>query len=67
MPWHVDNAGALHCNGFGLESLLAGHFDKDSVHWRGAWYVIVLGSVHWEKVLSLVEYTLGEQTSLIDH
>ena len=35
MLWHEDSAAALKCNDYGLESLLAGHLDKGSVHWRG--------------------------------
>ena len=34
MLWHVESAPALKCNGYGLESWLAGHLEKDSVHWR---------------------------------
>ena len=45
--WHVDNAGVLKCNGYGLESLLEGHLDKVGVHWREAWYVNVQDSVRW--------------------
>ena len=33
--WHVDSAAALKCNGYGLELLLAGYFEKGGVHWRG--------------------------------
>ena len=33
--WHVDSAATLKCNVYRLEPLLAGHLDKDSVHWRG--------------------------------
>ena len=32
--WQVDSAAALKCNGYGLESSLAGHLDKGSVHWK---------------------------------
>ena len=46
MLWSVDSAAALKCNGYGLESLLPGHLEKGSVHWRGLWYVNVQGSVH---------------------
>ena len=35
MLWHVDSAPALKCIGSGLKSLLAGHLEKDSAHWRG--------------------------------
>ena len=31
----MDRAAALKCNDYGLESLLAGHLAKGSVHWRG--------------------------------
>ena len=34
MLWHVDSAPALKCNGYGLESWLAGHLDKSIIHWR---------------------------------
>ena len=32
--WCVDSAAALKCNGYGLESWLAGHLNKGSVHWK---------------------------------
>ena len=35
MLWHMDNAAAMKCNGERLESSLAGHLDKGSVHWWG--------------------------------
>ena len=41
MRWCVDSAAALKYNGYRLESPLGGNFDKDSVHWRGPWYVNV--------------------------
>ena len=44
------SAAALKCNGYGLESWLAGHLHQGSVHWRGAWYVNVWDSVCWEGV-----------------
>ena len=39
--WHVDSAAVLKCNGYELESLLAGHLVKDSVPYTGggAWNV----------------------------
>ena len=33
--WCVDGAATLKCNGYELESLLVGHLDNGSVHWRG--------------------------------
>ena len=30
--WCMDGGAALKCNGYGLESLLAGHLVKGSVH-----------------------------------
>ena len=35
MLWHADSTVALKCNGYGLESWLAGHLEKGCVHWRG--------------------------------
>ena len=35
MVWHMDSAAAVKCIGYRLESLLAGHFNKGSVYWRG--------------------------------
>ena len=34
MMWRMDSAPALKYNGYALESLLAGHIEKGSVHWR---------------------------------
>ena len=34
--WRVDSAAALKCRRYELESLLAGHLEKGSVHWRRA-------------------------------
>ena len=42
MLWHMNSALVLKCNGCGLESWLAEHLKKDSVHWRerpGMWNV----------------------------
>ena len=36
MLWCVDVAAAFKCNGYRLESLLVGHLEKGSVHWRGS-------------------------------
>ena len=58
---HVDSAAASKCNGFRLESLQAGHLEKNSVYWRGAQYVNVQGSVQWEGVYSVKECRLGVQ------
>ena len=33
--WCMNSATALRCNGYGLESWLARHLKKGSVHWRG--------------------------------
>ena len=33
--WRVGGAPALKCNGYGLESWLAGRLEKGSVHWSG--------------------------------
>ena len=35
MLWCIDSAPALKYKGYELESWLAGHFNKDSVQWRG--------------------------------
>ena len=35
MLWCVDSAPVLKCYGSELESWLAGHVEKGSVHWRG--------------------------------
>ena len=32
--WRIDSAPALKCNDYQLESWLAGHLKKGSVHWR---------------------------------
>ena len=32
--WRVDGAAALKCNGYRLESSLAGHLDKRNAQWR---------------------------------
>ena len=32
MLWYVDGAPVLKCNGYGLESWLAGQLEKGSVH-----------------------------------
>ena len=37
--WSLDSTAALKCNGYGSESLLVGHSDKDSENWKGLWYV----------------------------
>ena len=34
MLWHMDSAPALKCNGYKLESWLAGDLEKGSVDWR---------------------------------
>ena len=58
--WHMGRAAALKCNGY-KESWQAGHLDKGSVHCRGAWYVNVGDSVHWEDTVwgSVQVYTGG--------
>ena len=63
----VDSAAALKCNGSGLLSWLAGHFEKGSVRWRGPKYVNACGSVglHWERVYSVRKCTPGLQSSFI--
>ena len=33
--WCMDSVAALQCNGYGLDSSLAGYLDKGSVHWKG--------------------------------
>ena len=59
--WVVE---LLECNGYGLQSLLAGHLKKDSVHWRGAQYENVHGRVHWKGVQSVGGCTLVLQVFL---
>ena len=44
----MDSAAAMKCNNYRLESSLAGHLDKSSVHWRGAQYENVENSVPWD-------------------
>ena len=55
----MDSAAALKCNGCGLESFLAGHFGKGSVHlgFEHVEYVNVRGSVHWECRLRVQIFT----------
>ena len=35
MLWCMDGVSALKYNDYGLESWMAGHLQKGSVHWRG--------------------------------
>ena len=46
--WLLNSATALKYNDYGLESTLEGHLNKGRVHWRGAQYVNIQGSVNWE-------------------
>ena len=45
----MNHPAASKCNGYGLESLLAGYLDKGSLHCRDP-VCEFLGSVHWEGV-----------------
>ena len=63
MLWFVDSAPALKYHGYRLQSWLAGHLEKGSVHWRvrpGTLCVL------WEGVYS-VEMNIGSATFLIDY
>ena len=55
---HIDGAPALKYNDDRLESWLAGHLEKGSVHWRQARYVNVHESAQWEEVYSVGVCTL---------
>ena len=47
--------------GYGFKLSLPQQLDKGSVHWREAWYVYVLGNVHWQGVYSVGECSLEVQ------
>ena len=56
----MDSAAAFKCDGYRLESLLAGHIDKVSVHLRG-------GSMWIYEECTLGANYTGENSYLICH
>ena len=52
--WNMDSAVALKCISYGLESWLAGHLDKSSVHWReGSRYLNAWSNMHRKRLHSV--------------
>ena len=51
-----NSAPALKCNGYKLESWLAGHLEKGSVHWKGRSGIRMQGVVYTVRECTLVVY-----------
>ena len=69
--WRVDRAAAIKCNGYRLESSLAGHLDKCCVQCTmecnrmQTWNASASGSDHREGLCSVGKHTLGCRFILI--